>query len=127
MQSTFMRLNWKRGGFLFRTPQHNTFEYHARYYDPEREVLENKKQRIRFRAGQMANSNAARNLAGKMRRNRVAGYSRRNAGAQNTRTMLLAGMLLVTLLYMGDQINLIFALPFIFVLMLLFIHKSKQP
>ncbi len=123
----FMRLQWKKGGFLFRTPEHKTFEYHSRYYNPERDELESKKKRIRFQHGKMGESGDTQNLVGQMRRNRVVGYSRRAAGSQNSRTFLLAAMLVIVLMYLGDQINLIFALPAIFLLMLLFIHKSKQP
>lgn len=120
-----MRLKWNKGGFFFRVPDHETFEYKARYYDPDKESRQSRRERLKFSQNPGVENPRANNLAGKLRRNRVAGYSTR-ARNQNQRTFLLAGMMFLLLFYYLDQISIIFALPVLFILMLVFIHKAKK-
>lgn len=119
-----MKMNFRKGGLFLKVPEHQKFEYKSRYYDPEKEELENKKKQIRFQQGYAPETRRGQNLAGRLRQNRVAGYSRR-ANNQNQRTFLLVGMLAIILFYFFDQISLIFALPVLFFLMIFFIHKAK--
>jgi hypothetical protein len=79
------------GGF-FKKQKHSTFEYKPRYWDPEKEDLE---QRIKTAKGEVGSDPDAikRRISKSMRRGQRSSY-RHNRGANKRSTILLLGIII---------------------------------
>jgi len=105
-------------------PQHKKFSYTPRYYNPEKEELDKKKDLKLERGSFYKNRNSL--IAGSLSSNKDRAF-RRNTSKRNQffRTVLLFIMLGILTLYLLGMVSGIFTFAFLLIFLLLFISKAN--
>lgn len=105
-------------------PRHKQFSYQPRYFDPEKEKIEQKK-RISIREGSKSQAKISP-IAGQFRNLRVVKRTRSSAVSRWSRLALLALMFFPIYLYYIEMINGIFAILAVFFLLVIFIYRTNK-
>jgi hypothetical protein len=108
---------------LSRLPKHKKFNYTPRYYNPDKEERERRRE-IKFSPGAMQEVGGSR-LIGAFRNNRIV-HREKRSGAAKFKLAILLTMFLPIYLYWIGKISGIFAIIAVFFILVIFIQRSSR-
>ncbi len=117
--------NFLKSSFI-RLPKHRRFDYTPIYYDKDKEERDEKRRSIRFERGAFYNQDSRSRIVGAFTERDIAFRERTSTGSQVARVFLLAAMLTVPTLIYLDVIKIWIGVPFLLILMILFVMRVNR-
>ncbi|MGB0839476.1 MAG: hypothetical protein ACPGXL_05010 [Chitinophagales bacterium] len=113
-----------------RLPQHKSFKYNPRYYDPDKEAIQKRmlerKDRMQMERGAFFKQNKGRLVGAFTDKEERIFNNTPSRDDQFARVLLLAGMLTLACMYWLDKVNGVIAITGIMLLMIFFVKKMNR-